>query len=125
MPRRARGRLRRFSGNRVRGSLPMPLCACGKGSTTRATRDAVQQRLAEMIRAIRENDVVLLYFAGHGVVPSGQEMFYFVPVDSRATDLRRTGVSTAVLADDIRGLDARRVVLFIDACQSGGAVEPL
>ncbi len=91
----------------------------------RATREAIRQRLAEMTRVIKENDVVLLYFAGHGVVPAGQEMFYFVPVDGRDEDLRRTGVSTAVLADGIRGLDARRVVLFIDACQSGGAVEPL
>ncbi len=91
----------------------------------RATRDAIQRRLTEMSRVIRENDVVLLYFAGHGMVPPGQDMFYFVPVDGRATDLRGTGFSTAAFADGIRDLDARRVVLFIDACQSGGAVEPL
>lgn len=90
-----------------------------------ATHDAIRQRFAEMARVVKDDDVVLLYLAGHGVVSSGQEMFYFVPIDGRDSDLRHTGVSTALLADGIRALDARRVVLFIDACQSGGAVEPL
>ncbi len=93
-----------------------------------ATRDAIRQRLASMAREVKENDVVFLFFAGHGIVPAGQEMFYFAPIDMRGPnpqDQRETGLNTAMLAEAIREMPARRVVLIIDACQSGGAIESL
>jgi len=72
--------------------------------------------------------VVFLFFSGHGVVPAGQEMFYFAPINMRGPnprDQRETGLNTAMLADAIRQMPARRIVLVIDACQSGGAIESL
>lgn len=93
-----------------------------------ATRDAIRQRLASMAREVEEDDVVFLFFSGHGIVPAGQEMFYFAPIDMRGPnpqDQRETGLNTAMLAEAIREMPARRVVLIIDACQSGGAIESL
>jgi uncharacterized caspase-like protein len=52
-------------------------------------------------------------------------MFYFAPFDAHEREIFRTGLSTAMLAEALRGLPARRIVLIIDACQSGGAVEAL
>jgi uncharacterized caspase-like protein len=78
-----------------------------------------------MGNAMNEDDVALLYVAGHGAVVPGQEMFYFVPADGKGTDIRGTGLNTAMLAEALRNLPARRIVLIIDACQSGGAVEAL
>jgi hypothetical protein len=70
-----------------------------------------------MAKEVREDDVVLLFFSGHGRVPPGQEMFYYIPF-LRATedtgslvdppDERETGVSTAMLAEAIRNLPARK-----------------
>lgn len=93
-----------------------------------ATRGAILRRLAQMAREVNEGDVVFLFFSGHGTVPAGQEMFYFVPADGLGPDpdaRRRTGLNTAMLADALRDMPARRLVLVIDACQSGGAVESL
>jgi WD40 repeat protein len=93
-----------------------------------ATRDGVRRRFSEMGSAVAEDDVVLLFLSGHGIVPAGQEMFYFAPSDMRGPDplaQRETGLNTAMLAEAVRELKARRVVLVIDACQSGGAVESL
>jgi len=90
-----------------------------------ATREALRNRLAEMAGSMADDDVVLLYFAGHGVASLGEEMFYFVPFDGRDIDIRNTGLNTAVLAEALRNMPARRIVLMIDACQSGGAVEAL
>jgi len=90
-----------------------------------ATRKSIRSRLAEMAKTITEDDVVLLYLAGHGVVVQGQEMFYFVPVDGKEKHIRATGLNTAMLAEALRAMPARRIVLIIDACQSGGAVEAL
>jgi WD40 repeat protein len=90
-----------------------------------ATRENISQRLADMAKQVSEDDVVLLYFAGHGKVSLGEEMFYFIPVDGRDADLRGTGINTAMIADALRRLPARRIMLIVDACQSGGAIEAL
>jgi WD40 repeat protein len=90
-----------------------------------ATRDAIRQRLTEMGKAMSGDDVALIYLAGHGVVATGQEMFYFASFDGRERDIRDSGLNTAMLADALRDMPARRIVLVIDSCQSGGAVEAL
>lgn len=93
-----------------------------------ATRKKIRERLADLAKAVKENDVVFLFFSGHGIVPAGQEMFYFASVDMHGPspqDQRDTGLSTAMLTEAIRELPVNRVVLIIDACQSGGAVESL
>jgi WD40 repeat protein len=91
----------------------------------RATRRGILDRLGEIERQAGEEDVLFLFLSGHGVVPAGQEMFYFAPSDARPEAVRETGISTAVLADALRRMRARRIVLFIDSCQSGGAIESL
>lgn len=90
-----------------------------------ATRANWNQRLSQMAKEVKADDVVLLYMAGHGRVLVGQEMFYFVPVDGQEQDLPGTGISTAMLAEALRNLPARRILLLIDACQAGGAIEAL
>lgn len=89
-----------------------------------ATRKAIRQQLGEMSKVVGEDDIVLLYFAGHGTV-WGEEMFYFASFDAHEREIFRTGLSTAMLAEALRSLPAKRIVLIIDACQSGGAVEAL
>jgi Caspase domain len=59
------------------------------------------------------------------LAPIGDEMFYFIPVDGADQDLRDTGLSTAMIAELLRDLQARRIVLILDTCQSGGAIEAL
>jgi WD40 repeat protein len=93
-----------------------------------ATREAIRDRLNEMAKETKEDDVVLLFFSGHGVVPAGQEMFYFMPVDGRTSNLddyRETGLNTAMISEALQNMVARRIVLIVDACQAGGIVESL
>ena len=89
------------------------------------TRDALRQRFAQMAATVTEDDVVFLYIAGHGTVAAGTEMFYFVPADGVDSDLRGTAFDTAMIAEALRNLPARRIVLIVDACQSGGAIDAL
>lgn len=93
-----------------------------------ATREAIRRRFGEMAGEVRADDVVLIFLSGHGVVPAGQEMFYFAPFDMKGPDpqaQRETGLNVAMLAEAVRAMSARRVVVIIDACQSGGALESL
>lgn len=93
-----------------------------------ATLSRVRDALSVMAREVKADDVVFLFFSGHGVIPPGHEMFYFMPSGGRIRtfeDYQETGLSTAMLAEAVRDMPAGRVVLVIDACQSGGAVESL
>jgi WD40 repeat protein/uncharacterized caspase-like protein len=96
----------------------------------KATKEAIQEQLTLMAKEAKEDDVVLLFFSGHGRVPPGQSMFYYIPYfpaqsDFSTLDEREVGLNTAMLAEAVREIPAKRVVLIIDACQSGGAVESL
>jgi WD40 repeat protein len=90
-----------------------------------ANLTAIRLRFAAMAKEVKEDDIVLLFLSGHGRVPPGQEMFYFLPVDGKKDMEFSTAVSTALLADFVRSLPARRIILLIDACQSGGALDSL
>jgi hypothetical protein len=98
-----------------------------------ATRQAIRERLAEMATVIKPDDVVFIFLSGHGEIPTSgktgrSEMFVLYPVDAVVTEFgsrQDSGLSTAMLADAIREMPARRVVLIVDACQSGGSVDSL
>jgi WD40 repeat protein len=90
-----------------------------------ATKDNIRMRLIKMSQEVKDIDVVLLYFAGHGEVDPESELFYFVPSDGNSADLRHTGFTTAMFADALRSFRSRRVMVMIDSCQSGGAIEAL
>lgn len=56
-------------------------------------------------------DVLVLLFSGHGTVPAGQEMFYFVTSDTNGqspASERDTGLSTAMLAEALRDSGSAR-----------------
>ena len=92
---------------------------------TDAARENIRKRFSAMTAEVHAEDIVLVFFAGHGKVTTGEEMFYFVPVDGHAANLRDTGVNTAMIADALRRLPARRAVIILDTCQSGAAIEAL
>ena len=68
-----------------------------------ATREGIQKRFAEMAAAVKADDVVLLYFAGHGKVTiRGGRCFNSLPADGRrrkpSTDGREHGDPRRCLA---------------------------
>jgi len=91
----------------------------------KATLAAIRSRFAEMAQQMRPEDIVLLLLSGHGRVFPGQEMFYYLPVDFIPNEAAETGLNTAMLVDFIRSIPARRVIVVINACQSGGALDSL
>lgn len=88
----------------------------------------IRRRLANIGSASKPEDIVILFFSGHGSVPPGQEMFYFLPnyTEGGSPDqVRDAGMNTAMFADAIRGMNARRILLILDSCQSGGVLDSL
>lgn len=94
----------------------------------KATSAAVRSRLETIGKDAHEDDVIVLFLTGHGAIPPGEEMFYFLTSDvtgRTSAEIRAGGLSVLMLADSIGRLRSRRIVVFLDACLSGGTLDSL
>jgi uncharacterized caspase-like protein len=74
--------------------------------------------------ALTPNDTLVLFFAGHGELDQDGE-FYLIPHDIGPRlddDILKRAISSAELATWLRDVDAREIILVVDACHSAGAV---
>lgn len=89
-----------------------------------ASKAEIREKIAEIARAARPEDFVLIAFSGHGYAEPGG-MFHILPSDI-APDrgvLPRGTISTAELTEWLRPVDARDVALVLDSCQSAASVD--
>jgi WD40 repeat protein len=68
-------------------------------------------------KAFNKDDVVMIYFAGHGV-NDNNNVYYMLPHDANLDKLRSSCVNFEELRQTISGIKAR-VLVFLDACHSG------
>jgi serine/threonine protein kinase len=110
------------------GSLADPaLCAFPSDQVVvltdgEARRDEVVQRLSRWLpERARNTDLVVIYFAGHGMVQTvgRREEGFLLPYDADPDDVVTRGVAMSDLARWIDGLDARAVVVCLDCCHAG------
>jgi hypothetical protein len=92
-----------------------------------ATGAAMREALFVFLQRADWDDLVVIYFAGHGAPdPSRPDNLYLLPHDSDLDALASTGfpmwdVKTALR----RQISAERVIVIADACHSAGALEGL
>lgn len=78
-----------------------------------------------------EQDMIVVYYAGHGVMSGGAEKeFYIVPHDvtqlyGRDDMLAEKGISANDLKSFASAINAQKQVFILDACQSAGALDAL
>ncbi|MEO8648003.1 MAG: caspase family protein [Acidobacteriota bacterium] len=83
---------------------------------------------------IQPEDSVFIYFSGHGL--SVEDRFYMIPHDmgysgprsgvlqpAALSQIKSHGISDLELEEAFRGVDAKNLLLIIDACNSGQALE--
>lgn len=83
-----------------------------------ATRSAILQA-RRFLEQAGPDDVVILFFAGHGQLEDRSLQFYFVPADGRKDDLEGTAVSYEAIEGLVDGVASRRKLILLDSCQSG------
>ena len=90
-----------------------------------ATVENVRAAVDLFLERARENDLIFLFIAGHGAQdPFDPRSLYLILHDSRVTNMPRTALNMSELqALFINRLRAKRMVILIDACHSGG-VDP-
>jgi hypothetical protein len=90
-----------------------------------ATGAAMRQALFVFLQQAQWNDLVVVYYAGHGAPdPARPDNLYLLPTDADLNSLAATGfpmwdVKTALR----RQIAAERVLVIADACHSAGAAD--
>ena len=85
-----------------------------------ATYEAVDLRLKALQSDLKENDLVLFFFSGHGFADQkDRNSAYLFFQDSSLDKLSQTAMSLGALRKWAMGLKAKHVILFLDACRSG------
>ncbi|MBL0176586.1 MAG: caspase family protein [Ignavibacteria bacterium] len=86
-----------------------------------ATRDNVLDAIRGFLAGTTRNDLVFIYFAGHGITSPEKNATYFLSTDANLSDLARSAVDqaeiTTLLTERVK---AGKVVFFLDACHGGG-----
>ncbi len=81
--------------------------------------DTVEGKLFDWIRP--EKSDVLIFYSGHGVPGLKDQRPYLLPVDGDANRAEITGYSVDLLYANLAKSRARSVMVFLDACFSGGS----
>ena len=90
---------------------------------------SIQQTLDSIAQKATADDIFVLFFAGHGVLQSGQKNFYLLTAEASAFELngveKEVAISTEELNEWMRNIKASKQLLILDACNSGQAVKNL
>jgi len=94
-----------------------------------ATEKNVKFKFDDMVtRAKEKDDLVLVFYAGHGFsYPNGKDTFWLtydtIVGDETGNRIKSTAFSNLTLSSKISDIKAGKFVFFIDACFSAGMVE--
>lgn len=88
-----------------------------------ATLARLRLELRDIAGASSPDGTVLIYFSGHGALlgDPADPMSALCPVDCRHTDPVSTTMTESEFTAALGRITARRIVVFLDACHSGGA----
>lgn len=98
-----------------------------------ATKNRITTALTDIQSKALEQDVLLVYYAGHGVMSGAtdeQRDFYIVPYDvtqlyGRDEILKEKAISATELKEFAQHINAQKQVFILDACQSAGALNAM
>ena len=83
-----------------------------------ATRDDIIRAFDGYSRKLRKSDNLLIYYAGHGWLDKEQGEGFWLPVDAEK-DSRLEWISNATITSNLRGMQAKHVMVVADSCYSG------
>ena len=88
-----------------------------------ATGISIRSRLKEL-EDTQPQDVVVIFLAGHG--EELNDKWYFIPYEvtypERNKEVLLKGISSVDIADYVRNISARKVLLLMDSCKAGAAL---
>lgn len=83
-----------------------------------ASRYKVLKALAQLRSELKEEDNLLVYYAGHGYLDDTTRRGYWLPVDAER-DNSANWISTDDISDTLAGVAAKHAIVIADSCFSG------
>ena len=96
-------------------------------------KNSIKKVLEEIGKKATANDILIIFFAGHGVMTGEEDkkQFYFLSADASSlstTDaVKDVGISTTELVEWMKpqNIKAQKRILIFDACNSGQAINDI
>jgi ankyrin repeat protein len=85
---------------------------------TNTTRDEIITALDQLRATLTEQDNLLIYYAGHGVLDTSEERGYWLPVNAKQ-DSRIQWISNTTITDALKAMAAKHILVVADSCYSG------
>ena len=82
-----------------------------------ATKSEILKSIKDKFSKTNENDLIILYFAGHGWAE--EKEMYFLSYDTKKNSISTTAISQKDLQKVLETVPARRQIFIADACHSG------
>ncbi len=100
---------------------------------SKAIKANIVKTFEEIKKKALEQDVLFVYYAGHGVMSEGgqkEKEFFIIPYDvtqlyGRDDMLFEKGISATEIKGYAESINAQKQVFVLDACQSAGALESI
>ena len=70
------------------------------------------------LKNINENDNILIYYSGHGVLDTASETAYWQPVDAEM-NRPASWINEYQLKSELKAIKAKHVMIVADSCFSG------
>lgn len=83
-----------------------------------STESQIRQKISSFFLRKKPEDLLLLYFSGHGVLDDRGHLYLAVK-DTNPDLLRATAISADFIADDMDLCRSKRQILILDCCHSG------
>lgn len=90
-----------------------------KAAKRQPTRETIFNDLAKLRQSDRvgENDLLILYFSGHGMINAPDKKDYLMTPGSSPATLENTAIRVEVLIGELKKTRCKNIVAFIDACR--------
>jgi hypothetical protein len=82
------------------------------------TESQVSRAISTFLANKKPEDLVLLYFSGHGVLDDRGRLFLALK-DTDTSLLKSTAISASFIADEMDSCRSKRQILILDCCNSG------
>ena len=83
-----------------------------------ADRYSILSKLNELRESLGEQDNLLIYYAGHGVLNSERSQGYWLPVDAYPDD-DVNWISNSAITEILNAIKAKHILVVADSCFSG------
>lgn len=100
------------------------------GSKNWPSKKAIQQRMDSIMIQAKADDILLIFFGGHGVLQGGEKKnLYLLTSEASAYELNGVESDVAISTEEInlwmQKVKANKQILILDACNSGQMVQNL